>query len=138
MVVVEQQLVEPLLNRGLAARAGDSDDGDVKLHAMLSGKVLQRIKHARYMQDIACMQHVVVNAFKRLDHKTAYALVIETVDISLSSGVLCCGQREEQCLGGHDQRARVSKQLAYIGLGSVELGTSHAHHLSNFLDSIFH
>ena len=75
VVIGTEQLVEPLLYYGLAIAARDTDNGKVKLAAMLLGQALQGCQCVVYQQYV-CLR-ALVQCYVLADHKMAQASPVE-------------------------------------------------------------
>ena len=121
-----EQLMEPLLDDGLAVAAGDAHHGDVELLAMALGQLLQRFEGVRDQQVVGIGPHrglpvsAGINLRKVGDetlfgkNKIPYTTPIEFGHV-LGAIVAACGHRKEERLFRKAQRTAVGKQPMYGG-----------------------
>ena len=76
-VVVHEQLIEPLLDGGLAIASRYADDGDVECLAVAFGKPLQSLAGVGHQQKV-CLGQLLLQAV--VNHKVAHAAPIQFVD----------------------------------------------------------
>ena len=106
-VVRRQQLIEPLLDGGLAARTGDAHHRDAEPAAVGAGEVLEGPGDARHEQDygIGRIGHIVGNV---AGHEVAHSAVVELTHIAVPV-VVAGADGEEQRLCGIGQRTAVGQ-----------------------------
>ena len=116
-VVRRQQLIEPLLDGGLAARTGDAHHRYVEAAPVGAGEILQCSCDARHEQDdgVGSIGHVVGYVAR---NEVAHSAVVELSHVAVSV-VVAGADGEEQRLCGIGQRTAVGQQYGdfIVGIG---------------------
>ena len=132
-VIVLEQLVQPLLDSGLATAARDTDDRQLaETTAMECRQCLQGVErrfHGNEVGSGALGGSEIIAGNDKITH----SLVIQVRDVIVS--VICLGaQGKEYRLFGLGERTRVGQQLAHDGILVDDVPAGHFQHIGYFGD----
>ena len=132
-VIVLEQLVQPLLDSGLATAARDADDRQLaETTAMKCRQCLQGVErrfHGNEVGSGALGGSEIIAGNDKITH----ALVIQVGDVIVS--IICLGaQGKEYRLFGLGERTRVGQQLAHDGILVDDVPAGHFQHIGYFGD----
>ena len=108
-----EKLDEPVFDDSLAVAAGDADDGNVELAAMVGGKLLEGGDN---VIDLPEVDVVVGDGASCRDDKGTDPGSVEVFDVA-ATGVALGGNGEEKGIGRVDEAAAVSEKLRDRGRG---------------------
>ena len=108
VVVGLEQLVEPLLDGGLAVTARDADDRDLEAAAVCGSQLLQGGERVLDDDEVGPV-HLLFAGNGVLDHKVAHSFAIEVLDVAVAVVALGHEGKEERLLG-EGERPAVGEQ----------------------------